>query len=54
MFNVDGKYGTVHIQGKSIDIEKTKVEDLEKYLKELEKKEENLLNQQNDYLSKIL
>ena len=54
MFKIDGKYGNVHIKGMSIDIEKTKISDLNKYLQKLEMKREQLIEQQNNYLSKII
>lgn len=54
MFGLDGKYGDVHINGMSIDIEKAKVSDLNEYLKELETKRMQLLEQQNSYLSQII
>lgn len=54
MFKIDGKYGNVHINGMSIDIEKTKISDLNKYLQKLEMKREQLIEQQNNYLSKII
>ena len=50
----DEKYGSLEIGGKSIPIEKMNIDDLEKYLKEFENKRLELINQQNDYLSKIL
>ena len=54
MFKIDGKYGNIHINGMSIDIEKTKIDDLNKYLQELEVKREKLIDQQNNYLSQII
>ncbi len=54
MFKIDGKYGNVHINGMSIDIEKTKISDLNKYLQELEMKRMQLIKQQNNYLSQII
>ena len=54
MVKIDGKYGNVHIKGMSIDIEKTKISDLNKYLQKLEMKREQLIEQQNNYLSKII
>lgn len=54
MFKIDGKYGNVHINGMSIDIEKTKISDSNKYLQKLEMKREQLIEQQNNYLSKII
>lgn len=49
----DGKYGDLEIDGKSISIEKLNVDDLEKYLKEFEKKRLKLIEEQNNYLSRI-
>ena len=54
MFKIDGKYGKIHINGMSIDIEKTKIDDLNKYLQELELKREKLIDEQNNYLSQII
>lgn len=54
MFGLNGKYGDIHINGMSIDIEKTKIDDLNEYLQELEKKRMELLEQQNNYLSQII
>ena len=54
MFKIDGKYGNIHINGMSIDIEKTKINELNKYLQELEEKREKLIGQQNNYLSEII
>ncbi len=54
MLKIDGKYGNVHIDGMSIDIEKTKISDLNKYLRELETKRMQLIEQQNSYLSQII
>ena len=54
MFKTDGKYGNIHINGMSIDIEKTKIDELNKYLQELEVKREKLIDQQNNYLSQII
>lgn len=54
MFKIDGKYGNIHINGMSIDIEKTSVNDLNKYLQELEMNRMQLIEQQNNYLSQII
>lgn len=54
MFKIDGKYGNIHINGMSIDIEKTNVNDLNKYLQELEMNRMRLIEQQNNYLSQII
>ena len=54
MLKIDGKYGNVHINGMSIDIEKAKISDLNKYLQELEIKRMQLIEQQNNYLSQII
>ena len=54
MFKVDGKYGNIHINGMSIDIEKTKTEELKKHLQKLEEKREKLIDKQNNYLSQII
>lgn len=54
MFKIDGKYGNIHINGMSINIEKTNINELEKYLVELERKQKQLIEQQNVYLSQII
>ena len=54
MFKVDGKYGSIHINGMSMDIDKTKTNELNKYLQELEIKRNELIEQQNNYLSQII
>ncbi len=54
MFKVDGKYGCVHIKGRSIDIEKAETNDLNDYLKELESKRIQLIEQQNYLLTQII
>ncbi len=54
MFKIDGKYGNLHVNGMSIDIEKIDVNELDKYLNELERKEIELIEQQNEYLSQII
>ena len=54
MFKIDGKYGNIHVNGMSIDIEKVDVNELDKYLNELEIKQIKLIEQQNEYLSKII
>ena len=54
MFKTDGKYGNVNINGTNIDIDKTKINDLNRYLQELELKRIQLIEQQNNYLSQII
>lgn len=54
MFKFDGKYGNIHIDGTSIDIDKIKITDLDKYLERLEKKRVQIIEQQNYYLSQII
>lgn len=54
MFKIDGKYGNLYVNGMSIDIEKIDVNELDKYLNELERKHIELIEQQNDYLSQII
>lgn len=54
MFKFDGKYGNIHIDGTSIDIDKININDLDKYLERLEKKRVQIIEQQNDYLSQII
>lgn len=54
MFNNDGKYGNIHVNGMSLDIDKINVNELNKYLKELKRKQKELIEQQNEYLSQII
>ena len=54
MFKIDGKYGNMHINGMSKNIEKTNINELEKYIVELERKQKQLIEQKNDYLSQII
>ena len=54
MFKVDGKYGNIHIDGISIDIDKINITELDKYLERLERKRVKTIEQQNDYLSEII
>ena len=54
MFNIDGKYGSIYLNGMSIEIDKVSVIDLKKYLKELEQKQKECIEQQNNYLSQII
>ena len=51
---MNGKYGDAHINGNSINIEKSEIEDLNNYLQELEQKRTQLIEQQNNYLSQII
>ena len=54
MFKFDGKYGNIHIDGMSIDIDKINIDELDKYLEKLETKREQIIEQQNNYLSQII
>lgn len=54
MFNIDGKYGNLHIDGMSLDIDKINLEELNNYLDRLEKKQKELIEEQNNYLSQIV
>ncbi len=54
MLNVNSKYGNIHVNDMSIDIEKTNINELNGYLKELEIKRMEIIKKQNDYLSKII
>lgn len=54
MFKFDGKYGNIHIDGRSIDIDKMNITELEKYVEKLERKRMQIIEQQNDYLSQII
>ncbi len=54
MFKIEGKYGNIQIDGRSIDIEKIEEKELSQHLKKLEKKQMELIQQQNEYLSQII
>ncbi len=54
MLKVVGKYGNIHIEDKIINIDNLDIEDLKKYLKDLEVKQSQLINAQNEYLSQII
>lgn len=54
MFKIDGKYGNIDVNGMSIDIDKMEVKELSQHLENLEKKQIELINQQNEYLSQII
>ena len=54
MFKFDGKYGNVHIDGMSADIDKINMTELGKYLERLERKRVQIIEQQNAYLSQII
>lgn len=54
MFKFDGKYGNVHIDGMSIDIDKINITELDKYLEKLQRKRVQIIEQQNDCLSQII
>ena len=46
--------GCINIKGKDVPIEKLDIDELNKYIKEFEKKRESLIKQQNDCLSQIV
>ena len=54
MLNFEGKYGNIHVSGRSIDIEDLSLEEMKQYLQELEGKQMKLTNEQNDYISQII
>ncbi len=54
MFKIDGKYGNIHVDGMSIDIDKININELDMYLEKLERNRELIIEKQNDYLSKII
>lgn len=54
MFKFDGKYGSVHIDGVSTDINELNLTELNEYLCKLEEKRMQIIEQQNDYLSQII
>ncbi len=54
MFKFNGKYGNIHIDGTSIDIDKINITELGKYLEKIERKRVQIIEQQNDYLSQII
>lgn len=54
MFEINGKYGNIHIKGKTIDIDKVNVDELEIYLNELETNRMKLIENQNEYISELI
>lgn len=54
MLKINGKYGDIKIEGRSVDIEKIPLEELNKNLEKLLEKQNKLLEKQNEYLSQIL
>lgn len=54
MFKIDGKYGNVHVNGMTKDIDKIDIKELNMYLKELEAKQVKLIKEQNEYISQII
>ncbi len=54
MLNINEKYGKLHIQGKCLDIDKLDMKELEGYLQEMEGKRNQLIEEQNEYLSQII
>ncbi len=54
MLFTDGKYGSIHIDGRNIDIEKTDRLELEEYVDRLDRRYEILTKEQNDYISQII
>lgn len=54
MLNLYGKYGTANIKGQSIDVEKTAIVKLEEYIKELKQKRNQLIEEQNVYISQMI
>lgn len=54
MFKFNEEYGNLHIDGTSINIDKINLDELTKYLEKLERRRENVIEQQNEYLSQII
>ena len=54
MFKVDVKYGNVHINGRSIDIDRINITELNNYVEKLESKRLVIIEQQNNYLSQLI
>ena len=54
MFKDYSKYGNIHIGGVSVNIDKTNIAELDKYLEKLEREREQIIQQQNDYLSQMI
>lgn len=52
MFEND--YGTINIQGQEVKINKLSIEELKKYLDIINTKEQNIIKQQNEYLSQLV
>ena len=54
MFNIDGKYGSIHLNGMTKNIENLSIDELEECLKVMEHKEMKLIEKQNEYISQII
>lgn len=47
-------YGTININNQNIEIEKLSIEELTKYSKMLDEKENRVIAKQNEYLSQLI
>ena len=54
MFKLNGKYGSIHVNGMSIDIDRIDITKLDKYLGNLERRRLQIIEQQNEYLSQLI
>lgn len=54
MFKFEKKYGNIHIDGTSIEIDKIDITEMDVCLKKLEKKRVQIKEEQNEYLSQII
>ncbi len=54
MFENSEMYGNLHKNGSSISIDKMNIEELNKNLNDLKRKQMKLVEQQNEYLSQII
>ena len=54
MLNNSSKYGSIIVNGVSVKVDEASVEDLDKHIKKMETKREELIQEQNNYLSQII
>ena len=54
MFKIKNKYGKIHFNGKSIDIDQIDIDEIDEHLERLELKRMKIIEEQNEYLSQII
>ena len=54
MLNNSSKYGSIIVNGVSVNVDEANLEDLDKHIKKIEKKREELIEEQNNYVSQII